>query len=84
MQKSISEHTTCALKQQQQNNPLGAAPISQEQKIEATIRKGSPKLVNTVLYKIGKTVPGLIGFNFCCAIQVVGLEFGMNNMKASI
>ncbi len=31
-----------------------------------------------------KTLPGLMGLDFCCDIQMVGSEFGVKNMKAWI
>ncbi len=31
-----------------------------------------------------KTLPGLMSLDFCCNIQMIGLEFGVKNMKAWI
>lgn len=34
--------------------------------------------------KIGKMLPGLLSLNFCSDTQIVGSEFGVNNMKTWI
>lgn len=36
------------------------------------------------LCKIGQILPGLMNLNFCCDIQMLGSEFGVNNMKGYI
>lgn len=34
--------------------------------------------------KIGKTLPGLMSLYFYCNMQVIGSQFGVNNMKKQL
>lgn len=44
---------------------------------------GGDRLTEIGHWKIGKTLCDVMGFDFCGDIQMVGLEFGLNNNKAS-
>ncbi len=85
MQDTISEPTTHrTLKQMSYSSrrphwvPLLSATSSKRR------LQFAPAHQNWTIEDWEKTLPGLMSLDFCCDIQMVGLEFGIKNMKAWI
>ncbi len=84
MQNTISEHTTRqTLKQMgySRRRPHRVPLLSDKKRKRATMRTGSPKSDNRRLEKCCLVWWVL---DFCCDIQMVRSEFGVENMKAWI
>ncbi len=84
MQNTISEHTTRRTLKQ-----MGYSSRRPHREPLLSAKNRKRRLQFTQAHKIGqqkigKTLPGLMSLDFCCAIQMLGSEFGVKNMKAWI
>ncbi|PWA19969.1 hypothetical protein CCH79_00020282 [Gambusia affinis] len=80
-EEHLCTHNTSNLEADELQQQMTTPSVSKEEETEATIHTIVTK---TGQQKIAKTFPDLMSLDFCCNIQRVWSQLGINNMKAWI